>query len=51
MKSFYFIFLFLSALINVNALKVLGILPFPSKSHFAIGYGIVKSLVDAGEIF
>lgn len=49
MKCFYFLALFLSALINVNSLKVLGIFPFGSKSHFAVGYGIVKSLIDAGK--
>lgn len=32
----------------VDGLKVLGVLPFISKSHFALGHGIVTSLHDVG---
>lgn len=28
--------------------KVLGVMPFGSNSHFAIGHSIVKTLLDAG---
>lgn len=31
-----------------HALKVLGFLPFMSKSHFAIGHAVLKSLHDVG---
>lgn len=31
-----------------NGFKVLGVLPFASKSHFAIGHGVVESLLEAG---
>ena len=49
MKFIYFVVAALSIFfIQVNGLKVLGIIPFPSKSHFAIGNGIIESLVDAG---
>ncbi|KAL7016545.1 hypothetical protein ACKWTF_010055 [Chironomus riparius] len=49
MKFIYFVVAALSILfIQVNGLRVLGIIPFPSKSHFAIGNGIIESLVDAG---
>lgn len=49
MKLIYFVVAVLSINYNqVNGLKVLGIIPFPSKSHFAIGNGIIESLVDAG---
>ena len=51
MKFLCLIFALLSLLYQANALKILAIVPFPSKSHFAIGHAIVKSLVDAGEIF
>lgn len=43
--SLLFIF---SAVYFADGLKVLGIVPFISKSHFAIGHAIVKSLHDAG---
>lgn len=33
---------------NIKAFKVLGILPFASKSHHAIGSSILKSLADIG---
>lgn len=51
MKFLCLFAIFLSALANVNGLKALGILPFGSRSHFQIGYGILKSLIDAGESF
>ena len=31
-----------------NSYKILGIFPFGSKSHFAIGNGVMNSLLDAG---
>lgn len=31
-----------------NAYNILGIFPFRSKSHFAIGNGVMNSLLDAG---
>lgn len=44
--------LFLTCLLLIfttsNGLKILGILPFCSNSHFIIGYSIVKTLLDAG---
>lgn len=33
---------------TTDGYKVLGILPFGSKSHFAVGHAIVKSLLRAG---
>jgi hypothetical protein len=50
MKVFsgYLIILLLSAVNFVAGLKVLGILPFGSKSHFAIGSSIVDSLHAVG---
>lgn len=40
---------FVSCLISsIQAIKVLGVLPFGSKSHFAIGNSIIKSLHEAG---
>lgn len=47
MKLFCFL-LALSAAVKVDGLRVLGIAPFPSKSHFAIADGILKSLHEAG---
>lgn len=42
-------FIVFSAIFSLSyGLKVLGILPFFGKSHFAIGHSIVKSLHDAG---
>lgn len=41
--------LFLISLFSqLNGLKILGILPLASKSHWAIGHNIIKALVDAG---
>lgn len=49
MKSFNLVaFLFLNFSIRINGLKILGVLPFPSKSHWFIGHEIIKALVDAG---
>ena len=31
-----------------NAYKILGIFPFGCKSHFAIGNGVMNSLINAG---
>lgn len=42
------LFVLASVLLQVDGLKVLGVLPFSSKSHFAIGNSIVKSLLNAG---
>lgn len=33
---------------TTDGYKVLGILPFGSKSHFAVGHAIVESLLKAG---
>ncbi|KAG5672607.1 hypothetical protein PVAND_002722 [Polypedilum vanderplanki] len=43
----FFLFTFLSILINIDGLKILMILPH-TKSHWFIGHAIVKSLVDVG---
>jgi glucuronosyltransferase len=40
--------IFSALLVSINGFKVLGILPFGSNSHFAIGQGILKSLSKAG---
>lgn len=48
MKCFYFFVAFLSILIEINGLKILAVTPFPSKSHFAVGYEIIKTLAEAG---
>ena len=41
-----FISIFLIHLKSSNGIEVLGILPFESKSHFAIGDAIMKSLAE-----
>lgn len=42
-------FSFLSTfLLSTDGLKILGVMPFGSTSHFAIGHGILKSLLKAG---
>ena len=47
--NIYFVVAALSTIfIQVNGLKVLGIIPFASKSHYALGNGIMESLLDAG---
>ncbi|KAL7024822.1 hypothetical protein ACKWTF_013204 [Chironomus riparius] len=48
MKLLSLIVLLFSYLISIDGLKILGILPFPSKSHWLVGHQIIKSLVDAG---
>lgn len=48
MKSFCRIFTLLALIALIDGFKVLGVLPFGSKSHFAIGNGIVKTLHKAG---
>jgi len=48
MKLLGFFVLCCVAITQINGLKVLGVLPFGSKSHFAIGEAIIKTLVDAG---
>jgi len=40
--------LLFSCLISIDGLKILGVLPVPSKSHWLIGHEMIKSLVDAG---
>lgn len=39
---------FLCAIIAVDGYKVLGVFPLGTKSHFAIGHSIIKSLLDVG---
>lgn len=48
MKKFCFIFVLYVTLQQIDGAKVLGILPFQSSSHFAIGRAIVKSLHSVG---
>lgn len=49
MKLFYFAsFVLLLLVIESRGLKILGVLPFGSKSHWFVGHAIIKSLVDAG---
>jgi hypothetical protein len=45
---FTLVFIFVSFISNVIGFKVLGILPFVSKSHCAIGHGILNALHEAG---
>lgn len=48
MKLFCF-FIACSAFVSlIDGYKVLGVLPFGSSSHFAVGHSILKSLLDAG---
>ncbi|KAL7024823.1 hypothetical protein ACKWTF_013204 [Chironomus riparius] len=44
----FIIFLLCALFINIDGLKIFGILPFASKSHWLVGHEIIKSLVDAG---
>ena len=39
---------FLCYLISIDGLKILAVLPIPSKSHWLVGHEIIKSLVEAG---
>ena len=48
MKLLSFVILILFSLNSIDGLKILAILPFPSKSHWLVGHEIVKTLVDAG---
>lgn len=48
MKSLLILTIFSSVLIEINGLKVLGIFPFGTKSHFQVGHEIIKSLIDVG---
>jgi glucuronosyltransferase len=48
MKAFLLAFALLALFAKIDGLKVLGVLVFGSKSHFAIGHGIVNSLHKAG---
>ncbi|XP_070504965.1 UDP-glycosyltransferase UGT5-like isoform X2 [Chironomus tepperi] len=48
MKLLSVLALFYSCLSLTDGLKILGVLPFPSRSHWMIGHEIIKSLVDAG---
>jgi hypothetical protein len=45
---FTVVFIFVSFISNVIGFKVLGILPFVSKSHCVIGHGILNALHEAG---
>ena len=48
MKKYYLVFASLAIFSQVDGFKVLGVLPFGSKSHFAIGNSILKALHKAG---
>jgi glucuronosyltransferase len=48
MKIFLFVFVLLALTAKIDGFKVLGVFAFGSKSHFAIGHGIVESLHKAG---
>lgn len=48
MKTFYFLLALIAQFTFIEGFKVLGILPFMSNSHFAIGESIVKTLHKAG---
>lgn len=48
MKIFRLIILALTVLTGLNGLKILAFLPFGSKSHFAIGHSIARTLAEAG---
>lgn len=49
MRQISLFFLILSVLfLQSDALRILGIFPFPSKSHFAVGNGLIESLAEAG---
>lgn len=47
MKVFTIV-VFCAWLTLANAYKILGVFPMQSKSHFAIGNSVMKSVVDAG---
>ena len=48
MKLIKIFILFFVLFIEANGLKILGVLPVASKSHWVIGHEVIKSLVDAG---
>lgn len=48
MKIVGLIFIIHSILIGIDGLKILAFLPFGSKSHFAIGHSIAKTLAETG---
>jgi hypothetical protein len=49
MKLFWFLLAFSAQyFIETSGLRVLGIIPFGSKSHFAIGNSILRTLHEAG---
>lgn len=48
MKLFSLVFALLALFNTIDSLKVLGVLPMGSNSHFAIGNSIIKALVEAG---
>ena len=48
MKLINIFILFCVLFIEANGLKILGVLPVASKSHWVIGHEVIKSLVDAG---
>lgn len=48
MNFVLFLFSALGVFTNVLGLKVLGVFPFASKSHYTIGYSIVDALYEAG---
>lgn len=48
MKLFCFALTILAGFIHVDGFKVLGVLPFGSNSHFAIGHAIMTNLIKAG---
>jgi hypothetical protein len=48
MKLLGFIVAAFALFCQIDGYKVLGVLPFGSNSHFAIGHSIVKSLLNAG---
>ena len=43
-----FFILLCSVFIKIDGLRILGVLPVASKSHWIIGHEVIKSLVDAG---
>lgn len=42
------VLVFCAWLTLAKSYKILGVFPLPSKSHFAIGNSVMKSLVDEG---
>lgn len=48
MKAFGFIFVTFLIFYLIDASKILGVFPIVTKSHFTIGYSIIKSLHEVG---